>query len=489
MFKNQVIYNLKNLKEKTINGILWSFLESFSNRGVQLVVGIILARILEPKDFGLIGLTTIFISFSKSFTDSGLTSALIRKQNCNHKDYSTVFSFNIAISIFIYLIIFFNAEFISHYFNNSKLKNILIFTSIGIILQALSAVQQSIFIKNLDFELLTKISFLSTLISGIIAIIMALNGFGVWSLVVLFLGNLTIYTILLWFFSKWKPTWLFDKATFNELFGFGKNLLLSNLIAVGYNNIFRAVIGKSFSIEQLGYFDRSNRFQLLISENFGSIINKVSYPSLSKINQNKRLKNALRKLIKNSMFITFLAMFGLAAVAKPFILVLIGEKWLTSISYLQLLVFAGVLYPIHVININFLKVYGRSDLILKLELIKKSIAIPLLIFTAFISIKAMIVGMIILSILELFINGYFTQKFINYSIKEQVLDILPSFILATIMGLFIYFIGELFTASTWYSLIIQILLGIGFVITVSEIIKQKEYIQIKKIIFEKLNIS
>jgi len=478
---------LKNLKEKTINGLLWSFFESFSNKGIQLVVGIILARILDPKDFGLIGLTTIFITFSKSFTDSGLTSALIRKQDCTQKDYATVFVFNLVIAVCIYFLIFIGAGFISRFFEEEQLKNILIVSSLGIVLQAFGAVQQSVFIKKLDFKLLTKISFTATLISGFIAIIMALNGFGVWSLVALFLGNLTIYTLLLWFFSKWKPSWLFDKNSFNELFGFGKNLLFSSLIAVGYNTVFRAVISKSFSIEQLGFFDRSNRFQLLISENFGSIINKVSYPSLSKITKKERLKNALSKLIKNSMFITFLAMFGLAAVAKPFILVLIGEKWSESIVYLQLLIFAGVFYPIHVININFLKVYGRSDLILKIELIKKLIAIPMLIATAFISVKAMIVSMIILSMIELFINGYYTQKFINYTIREQLLDIFPSFILASVMGILVYFIGGLFTQISWYSLFIQIVVGLVFVILVSEFLKQKEYLQVKKIIFEKLN--
>ncbi len=480
---------MNNLKERTINGIIWSFFDSFSSRGIQLVVGIILARILSPNDFGIIGLTAVFISLSKSFTDSGLTSALIRKQDCTKKEYSTVFIFNLVIATFFYLLLLLGANYIGLYFEEPKLKNILIVVGIGIIIQAFGSIQQTILVKEMKFKKLTKISFLATLISGIIAIIMALSGSGIWSLVFLFLCNSALQTLLLWISSKWKPSFIFDKIAFYELFGFGKNLLFSSLIASIYNSSFRFIIGKTFSIEQLGFFDRANRFQILISENFGSIINKVSYPSLSKIEDRIRLKNALKKLIKNTMFITFLAMFGLAAVAKPFILVLIGAKWLASVKMLQLLVFAGVLYPIHVININFLKVWGRSDLILKLEFIKKAIAIPMLIVAITISIEAMIISMIILSILELFINGYWTSQFINYSVREQIIDILPSFFVASVMGLLVYFIGFYVGNNNLLTLLVQVAVGVLFVVAYGEFFKFEAYINLKEIVLRKLKIN
>jgi len=487
LFELLLIYsNLDNLKERTISGIIWSFFDSFSSRGIQLVVGIILARILTPNDFGIIGLTAIFISLSKSFTDSGLTSALIRKKVCTDRDYSTVFIFNFVIGVFLYLLLLFSAGSISLYFDEPQLKSILIVIGFGIIIHAFGSIQQTLLEKDMKFKKLAKISFLATLLSGLIAIIMALTGFGIWSLVFLFLGNSGFHTLLLWFSSKWMPSLLFDKLAFKELFGFGRNLLFSSLIASIYNNSFRLIIGKNFSIDQLGFFDRANRFQILISENFGSIINRVSFPSLSKIEDKVRLKNALQLLVKNTMFITFLAMFGLAAVAKPFILVLIGVKWLPSVELLQLLVFAGVLYPIHVININLLKVLGRSDLILKLEFIKKAIAIPMLIVAIYIGINAMIISMIILSFLELFINGYWTSKFINYSVKEQLMDILPSFLLASVMGVLVYSIGFYVYSNNLLTLITQVFVGVLFVVGYGEFFKLDTYFNLKNIIVKKL---
>ncbi len=480
---------MNNLKERTINGIIWSFFESFSSRGIQLVVGVILARILTPNDFGIIGLTTIFISLSKSFTDSGLTSALIRKKTCTNNDYSTVFIFNLVIGVFLYILLIFGADYISVYFKEPQLKIILIVIGLGIVIHAFGNVQQTLLEKEMKFKKWTKISFLATLFSGVIAIIMALTGAGIWSLVFLFLVNSSLQTLLLWISSKWKPTWLFDKLSFKELFGFGRNLLFSSLIGSIYNNSFRFIIGKAFSIEQLGFFDRANRFQVLISENFASIINRVSYPSLSQIEDKMRLKNALKKLVKNTMFITFLAMFGLAAVAKPFILVLIGEKWLPSVKLLQLLVFAGVLYPLHIINLNLLKVFGRSDLFLKLEFIKKGIAIPMLIVAVSISIKAMIGSMIILSILEIFINGYWTSKLINYTVKEQLLDILPSFLLAAVMGGIVYFAGIYIGNNNLLTLISQVAIGVLFVIAHGEFFKLETYFNLRNILLKKLKIN
>lgn len=429
----------------------------------------------------------IFISVSESIVNSGFSNALIRKKNCTNTDYSTVFYFNLLIGIIIFLLLFFSAPLIATFFNESQLINIIRVFGFIIIIDALSLIQRTILIKRIDFKLQTRISVIGTLSSGIIALSLAYNGFGVWSLVFQRLSSRLINTLLLWLWNKWVPLKVFSIDSFKELFDFGSKLLLSGLLDTLFRNIYYLVIGKYFSAQNLGYFTRAQDFANIPSQGITGIIGRVTYPVLSSLQDDKvALKRNYKKLIRSTMFVTFILMLGMAAIAESMVITLIGEKWSESIIFLQLLCFVGMLYPLHALNLNMLQVSGRSDLFLKLEIIKKIIAIPTIIIGIFYGIKVMIFGMILSSIISFYLNSFWSGRFINYSMKEQVNDILPSFFFASISGVIVYFIGLSLNTSIQLILLIQLMSGIFLVFLFAEILKQNEYVFLKGILIEKL---
>ena len=477
---------MSSLKQKTISGLTWSFIDNFSNIGIQFIIGIILARILSPKEFGLIGMITVFISISQSFIDSGFSNSLIRKNNCTQKDYSTVFYFNLIIGVVFYTLLFFLAVPISNFFNEPKLIEIIRILGIVLIISSFSIIQRAILTKRVDFKLQTKISIISSIVSGAIAIYMAYSGYGVWSLVwKTIVATLTTST-LLWFWNNWYPQFIFNFKVFGEHFKFGYKLLLSGLINTLYLNVYYLIIGKFFSAVELGYYTRAEQFSNLPSSNITGVINRVSYPVLSQLQDEPlKLKSGYKKLIKTTMFISFVLMIGMAAIAKPLILTLIGVKWASSIIYLQLLCFSAMLYPLHALNLNILNVKGRSDLFLKLEIIKKIVAIPIIFVVIFLGVKAMIFGFIILSFAAYFLNAHWSGKLINYSIKEQILDIIPSFLLSLFMGLIVFSLEYVVPLKPLYLLLLQFSLGAFLTIFFSKLFKLEGYMEIKEIIISK----
>lgn len=475
------------LKQKTINGLFWSFIDSFANQGVQFVVGIILARLLSPREFGLIGMITIFIAISQSFIDSGFSSALIRKRNCTQTDYSTIFYFNLGIGVLFYGILFISAGAISSFFMEPKLEMLLQVLGLGLILNALGIIQRTILIKNINFKLQTKVSLVASIGSGIIAIIMALLGYGVWSLVALTLIRFGLNTLFLWVWAKWKPLWVFSKKSFKELFAFGSKLLVSGLIDTTYRNIYYLIIGKYFSAIELGYYTRADQFKALPSRNLTGVISRVSYPVLSSIQDDiPKLKVAYKKIIRSTMFVTFILMLGMAAVAKPMILTLIGEKWLPAVIYLQMLCFVGMFYPLHALNLNMLQVQGRSDLFLKLEIIKKILAVPTMIIGILFGIKIMILGMMVNTMIAYYLNSYWSGKMLGYSFFQQVKDILPSLAIAVIMSASVFSLNFIGINSPLLLLVIQIITGAILTILICELINFSDYKYIKTTILDKL---
>jgi len=475
------------LKEKTINGLLWSFVDTFAGQGISFIVGIILARILSPREFGLIGMITIFIAISQSFIDSGFSQALIRKKDCSSEDYSTVFYFNLATGILFFAGLFFAAPAISNFFHEPALKSIIQVLGLILIIESVSIIQRTILTKRIDFKLQAQISVIASIISGAIAITLALLNFGVWSLVALQLSKQAINSFFLWLWNNWKPIFVFSTSSFNELFGFGSKLLLSGLIDTTYRNIYYLIIGKYFSAVELGFYTRADQFQTLPSSNLNTIINRVSYPVLASIKDDiPRLKKNYRKLIRSTMFLSFILMLGMAAISKPMIITLIGIKWLPSVIYLQLLCFVGMLYPLHAINLNMLNVQGRSDLFLRLEIIKKILAVPIIFLVVFMGIKAMIIGMFVLSLIAFYLNSYWSGKLIGYSSIQQVKDILPSLFLALIVNATVFSISFFGITSSLILLLIQLVTGGFLTILICEGIKFKDYIYIKNILLEKL---
>lgn len=478
---------MSSLKQKTISGLLWSFIDNFSKLGLTFVIGIILARLLDPREFGLIGMITIFIALSQSLVDSGFTQALIRKKDCTQADYSTVFYFNLFIGIILYTVLFFSAGAISRFFDEPQLLLIVQVVGLSIIVNAFTIVQRARLTKAINFKLQTKISIIASLSSGIIGIMMAYSGYGVWSLVFKTLLGFTITSFLLWIWNKWKPSFEFSRNSFKEMFSFGYKLLISGLIDTAYQNIYLLVIGKYFSAAELGFYTRADQFSNLPSKNITSVIQRVSYPVLAEIQHDiPRLKTAYQKIIKSTMLITFVSMIILAAVAKPLVLTLVGEKWLPSVIYLQLLSFGGMLYPLHAVNLNMLNVQGRSDLFLRLEIIKKILAIPVIVVGVLLGIKAMIVGMIIISMIAFFLNSYYSGQHIGYSSMQQLKDILPSFILAIFIGSITHLIGAFLILPNYLILIIQLIAGGGFFILITELFKMQDYLFVKEIFLDKV---
>jgi teichuronic acid exporter len=473
------------LKEKTISGLKWSFADNFVNQGLQFAFGIILARLLSPKEFGLIGMLAIFIAVSQSFIESGFSHALIRKNNCTKEDYSTVFFYNLGIGLFFYLLLFLFSGAIGNFYHEPILTLLIKVLGVNIIISSLSVIQSTILTKNIDFRLQTKISIISCVSSGVIGIVMAYSGWGVWSLVWKNVAQNIINSTLLWLWNGWRPTSVFSLKSFRELFGFGSKLLISGLIDTTYTNIYYLVIGKYFSAVELGFYTKADQFRNVFSQNITTTIQRVSYPVLSTFQEdNVILKEKFKRLIRTTMYISFVLMIGLAVVAKPFVLILIGAKWESSVIYLQLLCFAGVLYPLHALNLNVLNVKGRSDLFLKLEIIKKTVAIPIILMGIMIGIKAMIIGMMFGSIIAYFINSYYSAQLICYSVREQLTDILPSFVISLIVGACVYTVGTIVYTHIIVQFVLQIITGAILLVFLSESFHVYGYGEIKNIVLK-----
>ncbi len=476
-----------SLKQKTISGLTWSFIDSFAQKGITFIIGIILARLLLPSEFGLIGMITIFIAISESFINSGFGAALIRKQDCTDIDFSTVFYFNLVAGLIFYGLMFISAPAISRFFNEPQLTSLVQVLGVVLVIDSFTIIQRTILTKRIDFKLQTKISVIATVVSGVVGIAMAYKGFGVWSLVASQIIQRGVNTIFLWVWNQWRPLLVFSKNSFFELFSFGYKLLISGLIDTIYRNIYLIIIGKFFSAQELGFFTRANQFKALPAENITRIVSRVTYPVLAQMQDDKAvLKRNYQKLIKSIMFITFVLMMGMAAVAEPMVITLIGENWQPSIIYLQLLCFVGMMYPLHALNLNILNVVGRSDLFLKLEIIKKVLAVPVIIIGILFGIKAMIVGMIVNTLVGYVLNSYWSGHFIDYPIQEQVKDILPSFALAVSMGFMVAVIGWLLPFSNPVILMVQVTFGAAVAFGIAEISRMDAYLLMKETLYSKI---
>lgn len=476
------------LKQKTVNGLIWSFVDNFATQGLTFVVGIILARLLEPAEFGLIGMITIFIAISSSVIDSGFSQALIRKHECSETDYSTVFYFNFVTGVVFFALLFVAAPGIASFFDEPRLIPLVRVLAVVLIVDSLTIIQRTVLTKRIDFRLQTKISVVASVASGLIAVIMAYRGFGVWSLVARQVGQRVLISLLLWLWNRWRPILAFSMDSFRELFAFGSKLLVSGLIDTAYRNIYYLVIGKYFSAAELGYYTRAEQFKNLPSQNLNSVIGRVSYPVLASIQDDiPRLKDYYQKLIRSTMYLTFIFMLGLAAVAEPLILTLIGEKWRPAIIYLQMLCFVGIFYPLHALNLNMLKVEGRSDLFLRLEILKKILAVPTIVAGILWGIKVMIAGMMVNTVIAYYLNSYWSGRMLGYSFQEQVKDILPSFILALCVNAAVFVTGQFFHPATKLALVIQVVIGALLTILFSELIRFRDYLFLKEMLFEKFS--
>ena len=462
------------LKQKTVKGLAWNTIQNFTNHGVEFLLMLFMARLLGPKEYGLIGLTAIFMAIASTFVDSGFANALIRKKDCTNDDFSTVFIFNIFISIICYLIIFIIAPFVGDFYNENILCPVLRVLGLMLIIQAFCAVQSTILTKKIDFKKKAKITVSKNLISGLVGLLFAFLGFGVWALVIQSLTASILFSIMLWSTTGWYPNMHFSIKSFKELFGYGSKLLISNLINTIYGQIYPIVIGKIFSAATLGNFSRARHWANLGSKNLTGILQNVTFPVLAKVqDDDKRLENIYRRMIRTSCFIIFPIMIGMSAVAKPLTFVTIGEKWDFSASLLQIICFSMMWYPVHALNLNLLQVKGRSDLFLKLEIIKKILGICILCISVPLGIVAMCYFNILSSMIALFINTYYTGKLINVGYLKQMRDIAPTLILSMVMWGVVLFSIQ-FVPNKYIQLPIGILIGATIYLSGAYLLKFQE---------------
>ena len=430
------------LKEKTLSGVKWNAIGRFSTQGVSFVISILLARILTPSDYGVVGMIGIFMAIAQTFIDSGFGSALIRKKDCTDEDFSTAFYFNIAVGVICYLILFFTAPLIADFFDTPILRDIVRVLSISLFLNSLSIVQSAKLTAAVDFKSQAKVSLVATIVSGCVGLAMAYSGFGVWSLVYQSVSLSLVRTILFWFVTKWKPLCVFSKQSFKYLFAFGSKILSASLLHTIYANLTTILIGKFYTPKDLGYYTRGENLANLPSTNLTSILQGVTYPILAKIQDDDvRLISVYRKYIRITSMVIFFGMFLMAALAEPLILTLLTDKWQESVIFLQVFCFAYMFDHICQLNLNILYVKGRSDLVLRLEVIKKTISISMIVAAIPFGVLAICIARALYTQIAVIINTYYTGKLFGLGYFAQVKDfikyfffsflaVLPAFILS-----------------------------------------------------------
>lgn len=476
-----------NLKSKTIKGAGWSAADAFLAQGVSFIIGLVLARLLSPEEYGLIGIVMIFVTVLNNVVDCGFSTAIIRKQDANDDDYNTMFYTNMLFSIILYVSLSLSSPMIASFFNQEELIQLVPVMGLILIINALSLTQQTILSKRIDFKTKTKASLFSSVASGIVGVICAYCGLGVWSLVIQMLLQKALYTVALWIFNKWWPSFRFSKDSFHYMWGFGWKLLLSGLLDNIWQQIYQLVVGKFYNPATLGQYTRARHYAALFSSNLTTVVQRVSYPALASIqNDEERMVAAYRKVIKVTMFVTSICMLSIGAISEPLIVCLIGEKWLEASTYLPLICISMSLYPLHAINLNMLQVQGRSDIFLYLEIIKKINAILPISLGIFVGIKAMLLGSIFTGIIAYFLNSYYTGKKLHYSSWMQLNDIKHSYFIALIISFSVYFLKYL-PISYFVILPLQILLGSVIFLVICESTKTPEYMELKSIIIKAIH--
>ena len=424
----------EGLKHKAVKGAFWNIGQTLANHAVAFVISVIIARLVLPKEFGLVAMLSVFIAIANCFIESGISVALLRKNDRTNIDCSTMLYFNILMAITCYIILFLLAPFISAFYKMNELTNILRVTSLGLIIGATATVQRMLFRATLDFKTPAICDFISYILSGAIGIFLAYNKWGVWALVAQNIIGTVFSTLFLWFASRWRPIWAFSFESLKESLGFGSKLLMSGLIDTAYNQIYPITIGKFFSASQLAYFNRAFNLSNLASTTPTKMLSNVAFPILCRLqDSDDRLSFGYQRMIRITSFIVFPLTVGLGAMAYPLINVLLTENWIDTAPLLQIVVFSGMWYPIHLLNLNLLQVKGRSDLFLKLEIVKKILGLFVTFITIPLGIKAMCYGAVASSILCLAINTHYTKRLIGLGLLKQARDFMRSMLLSLVM--------------------------------------------------------
>lgn len=475
-----------SLKSQAVKGVVWSAVERFSVQGIQFVLSIIIARLVAPSEYGLIAMLGIFLAIAQTFIDSGFSNALIQKKDRTEVDFSTVFYFNIVVSLVVYLILFLSAPYIALFYKEPLLDIITKWVGLNIIISALSIVQRAKLTIQLNFKTQAKASLIAVVISGICGITMAYYGYGVWALVCQSLLNNLLNTLLLWVFARWMPAFIFSWQSFKGLFSFGSKLLLSGLLHTIYLNLYTLVIGRRYSATDVGYYNRSYSIAQYPSVNIVGVITRAIYPIQCEMQHDEeRLGSSFIQYLRMSCYIIFPLMIGLAVLSKPVVLILLTEKWVSMSELLSILCIAYMWYPVMVINNQMLNVRGRSDYFLKAEIIKKAVAVAVLLVTMPFGLKILCFGILFYNILDMGIIIVFTKKVMNTGFRQQFQAILPIFLVSIGVGvvthLFLLIISNVYIQLFGGLFIGAVCLAFfSFVFRIKEFSYLLSYLKIKK---------
>lgn len=468
-----------DLKKKVLKGSIWSFAENFAHLGIGFVFSIILARLLQPEDYGVVAMLAIFIALSNTFVNSGFASALIRKPDRSEIDNSTSFYFNIAVGVICYFLLFVSSPLVAAFYNMPLLSPVLKVSALSVVFNSLSVVQHAQLSIRMDFKTLAKITIFCNIITGLVGLYFAYTGWGVWALVFQSVTSSFVRMCLLWLFAKWRPITGFSRDSFKNLFNYGSKILASGILNTGYNNIYPIVIGKFFSPVQLGLYSRGQVFATIASDNITSVIERVTFPALSTIqNEDERLESSYRRLIKVSAFIIFPISLLMAAIASPLVDILLTPKWSGCVVFLQIMCLDRMWLPIHALNLNLLKVKGRSDLFLRLEIIKKIFGIIVICISLPFGLEALCWGGVVSSIVSLIINTHYTGELINVGFMRQMLDIAPTLVISFLMSGFAILPTFLFKNS-FFQLFFGVIIGLVVFFGISLLIKRPEIKEIR----------
>ncbi len=473
------------LRHKTITGIIWTFLEQIFRVGIQTITTIILAWFLLPEDFGLMAMIAVFFAIANSLMDSGFSHALIRKKEVSQTDYSTAFYTNLVLGLLVYALLFASAPFIASFYDEPRLIMLVRVVGLVVIINSFQLVQVADLTRKLNFKVQFKVALPSAIFSGVVAVSMAALGFGVWSLVAQMLISSFVATALYWIINKWRPSKDFSIESLNEMFGFGSKLLASGLIDTAFQNVYVIIIGKLFSATLVGYYFFAQGIQQLVVIQLTGAVQKVTYPALSSIqDDNTALKAFYRRIIQVVTYIVFPCMIALVVLAKPLFSLMLKEDWLPAVPFLQLLCIAGLLYPLHAINLNILKVKGRSDLFLYLEIVKKLMIVTIILISVRFGIFGILIGQIVSSVLAYIPNSYFSIKLINYSVSEQFHDFIPTLLLSVTMGLIMHATGLVLPFGDFAYILVIGLGGATFYVLINYLLKMPAQELILQIIKE-----
>lgn len=479
-----------SFRETAIAGIAWSFIQQFGAKLVSLVIGVILARLLEPEEFGLVAMVSVFIAVGSALMDSGLTSSLVRSTDVDQSDYSTVFLFNLAGSVVVYTVLFFLAPLIAAFYKQEVLVDIIRVTGVTFIINASYGVHNTRFMKAMNFKIQAFMQIPAIVGSGILGIVIAKAGFGVWSLVWMSLFSSFLLALMHWVFSDWRPQFIFDKHSFKRHFKFGYKMTLSGLLETLYQNIYVILIGKYYSAAQLGFYSRADSMSQFPVSNIAAAMSKVTYPMFASIsNDNIKLKVVYKRILKQVVFWNAPMLIILILVAEPLFRILFTEKWLPAVPYFRILCAAGIMYPLHSFNLNILKVKGRSDLFLKLEIVKKISSVIGIICVIPFGIYGLLYFQLGYSFIGYYINSFYSGKIIGYSTKEQMIDLIPSISLAVLTGLVCvfpdrYLVSDLIATDLVRILFVSTLYVIIYLIS-ANITKLPAILDFKQLIFKK----